>query len=40
MKAAAEPEVKEEETEEENVEYNSGESATTGLGALLAGLKL
>jgi small subunit ribosomal protein S1 len=41
MKAAVEPEVKEEVTEEEeNVEYISGESATTGLGALLAGLKL
>lgn len=40
MKAAAEPEVKEEEVEEEAVEYVSGESATTGLGALLAGLKL
>lgn len=40
MKAAAEPEVKEEVVEEESVEYISGESATTGLGALLAGLKL
>lgn len=40
MKAAVEPEVKEEVAEEENVEYISGESATTGLGALLAGLKL
>ena len=41
MKAAVEPEVKEAVAEEEeNVEYISGESATTGLGALLAGLKL
>ncbi len=37
---AAEPEVVEEAVEEEVVEYNSGESVSTGLGALLAGLKL
>lgn len=37
---AAEPQTVEEPVEEEVVEYTSGENATTGLGALLAGLKL
>ena len=38
---AAEVEVKEEEPAEEEVtEYISGETVSTGLGALLAGLKL